>query len=130
MSYVFNINKGSTLPNLRMSVVKTGRYDNTKINTLLKNSDVYFSMTDIKSGVKKILKSKCEVKVKYDTNCADEMVLEYKWKSRDTQIPGQYKGYFEIVTKEGLKVEGLIDSSDEGVLIVPISEELIINVIS
>ena len=50
----FNINKGATLPILKMELIKDGRYTYHEFNNMLQNSKVYFSMSNITTGVKKI----------------------------------------------------------------------------
>lgn len=128
MSLIFNINKGSTLPTLRMSLTKNGRYNYQKIFYALQNCDVYFTMIDKKSGIKKIARSKCSI-VKRDYNtCEEEFIIQYNWNARDTNMAGVYRGLFDIEFKDDLKVEGFEEFSS-GTLTVPISEELTINII-
>lgn len=127
MAYNFFINKDSTLPYLRMEVINDGRDDFHKLYTALQSATVYFSMTDINSGVKRIVNADANVIERENEDCVDEYLIEYQWKERDTKIPGIYKGWFKIV------LDGNITSSDgetypTGDLIVPISDELLIHV--
>lgn len=129
MAYNFFINKNSTLPYLRMEVINNGRDDFHKLYTALQSATVYFSMSDIDSGIKRIVNAEANVieREENDEECEEEYLIEYQWKERDTKIPGIYKGWFKIV------FDGNITTSDgetypEGNLIVPISDELLIHV--
>lgn len=126
MAYNFFINKGATLPTLRMEVINDGRHNFSKLNTALEAADVYFNMTDINNGVRKIANAQANVVLKEDTSCEDKYIIEYKWKERDTNTPGIYKGEFKIV------FNGTIQNGDNnfpsGTLTVPISQELFIHI--
>ncbi len=50
----FFINKGATLPVLKMQVVKDGIADITEFMSIIENSLIYFSMIDVKTGAYKI----------------------------------------------------------------------------
>lgn len=126
MAYNFFINKGATLPTLRMEVINDGRHNFSKLNTALEAADVYFNMTDINNGVRKIANAQANVVLKEDTSCEDKYLIEYRWKERDTNTPGIYKGEFKIV------FNGTIQNGDNnfpsGTLTVPISQELFIHI--
>ena len=51
---IFNINKNSTLPVLNLELIQDGRYDHSDFYNKLQNSNIYFTMSDIETGVKKI----------------------------------------------------------------------------
>lgn len=127
MSHIFNINKGSTLPSLRLAVTKNGRYNPEKLFYALQNASIYFTMIDRVSNVKVVARSQANLAIRKE-GCEDEFILEYRWKERDTQRPGTYRGLFEIKFNDDLKVEGYSEFIG-GTLIVPISHELTINVI-
>lgn len=127
MAYNFYINKNSTLPSLRIEVVNNGRDNFHKLYTALQSATVYFSMSDLNSGIKRIINAEANVIERENDTCDEEYLIEYQWKERDTKIPGDYKGWFKIV------FDGNITSSDgvtypSGNLIVPISDELIIHI--
>lgn len=126
MAYNFFINKGATLPTLRMEVINDGRHNFSKLNTALEAADVYFNMTDINNGVRKIANAQANVVLKEDTSCEDKYIIEYSWKERDTKSSGVYKGEFRIVFKDIIQTENTTYPSGE--LIVPISQELFIHV--
>jgi hypothetical protein len=116
----FNINKGATLPILKMELIKDGRYTYHEFNNMLQNSKVYFSMSNITTGVKKIGKKSaiCILKSEYDGCEDEEYYIAYQFTSKDTAKPGTYVGNFTIEFQDG-----------SGTLVVPISEELYINVL-
>lgn len=126
MAYHFNINKGSTLPYLRMDVISDGRHSFEKCHMALQSADVYFTMTNIDNGVKKVANAKAYVVQKENSLCSEEYCIEYRWDKRDTNTEGTYIGQFKIVFNDSLKVEGM--TFPKGELIVPISEELLISV--
>lgn len=126
MAYNFFINKGATLPTLRMEVINDGRHDFSKLNTALEAAEVYFNMTDISNGIRKIANAQANVVLKEDTSCEDKYIIEYRWKERDTKSPGVYKGEFRIVFNDTIQTDNATYPSGE--LIVPISQELFIHV--
>lgn len=126
MAYSFFINKGATLPTLRMEAVNDGRHDFSKLNLALQAADVYFTMTNIDNGIKKIANAKADVVAMENTGCEEKYVIEYKWRERDTNTPGRYKGEFKIVFNSDIETDGSTFPSGE--LTVPIAQELIIQV--
>lgn len=127
MAYNFFINKGATLPTLRMEAINDGRHDFSKLNIALQAADVYFNMTNIENGIRKIANQKANVIMKEDDGCEDKYIIEYQWKERDTKTPGLYKGEFRIVFNDTVEVDG--KTLPIGELIVPISQELHIHII-
>lgn len=127
MAYNFFINKGATLPTLRMEAINDGRHDFSKLNIALQAADVYFNMTNIENGIRKIANQKAKVIMKEDNGCEDKYIIEYQWKERDTKTPGLYKGEFRIVFNDTVEVDG--KTLPIGELIVPISQELHIHII-
>lgn len=127
MAYNFFINKGATLPTLRMEAINDGRHDFSKLNIALQAADVYFNMTNIENGIRKIANQKANVIMKEDDGCEDKYIIEYQWKERDTKTPGLYKGEFRIVFNDTVEIDG--KTLPIGELIVPISQELHIHII-
>ena len=123
----FNIKQNSTLPYLEMEVIKDGRNDFNKIYIALQNADVFFNMIDNENGIKKIVNAKCNIVPIKDNGCVEKVKIQYQWNKRDTNTIGQYKGIFRIVFSDNIVMEDEIFPSGE--LIVPIAEELIINII-
>jgi hypothetical protein len=124
----FSINKNSTLPILKLELIRDGRNDFRKFHERIQNADIYFTMTNVVTGVKRIAKKKTTVSLVEPTNCVgEEYYLIYKFTEKDTSVAGRYAGYFEIKFLEGDEPEDA--SIDNGLLIVPIREELFINVL-
>lgn len=120
MSQNFYIKKGSMLPYLRMELIKDGRHDFNSFYELLQNSEVFFSMKNIETGIYLILNKKADVVYVENTTCTEEYIIEYKWDKKDTLKKGIYKGEFNIVFDDNERNENLI---------VPIQEELLIYII-
>lgn len=120
----FFINKNSTNPVLEMSLINDGRYDFNKslFNYALQDSTVTFSMEDEETGKLKVSKGKVNIVPIGDCECNEGYVLQYKWKERDVNKEGVYKGYFEIKFNENITMDGV--TFPTGNLIVPIEEEL------
>jgi hypothetical protein len=76
-------------------------------------------MTDVITGVKRIAKKPTGIEQVEPTNCVgDEFYLTYQFTERDSSVSGRYVGQFEIDFLDGT-----------GTLIVPIREELFINIL-
>ena len=116
----FHINKGATLPILKMELISDGIYNYREFHDKLQNSDIYFCMTDIVTGVKKIGKkpATCILKTEYNGCNDEEYYLAYQFTSKDTNKAGTYVANFIIEFNDG-----------SGTLIVPIREELYIHVL-
>lgn len=116
---VFNINKNATLPQLKLELINDGRNDFRKFHEQIQNANIFFTMTDINTGVKKIAKKITGVVQKLPENCVgEEFYIVYNFTSRDTSVAGNFVGQFEIEFLDG-----------SGLLIVPIQENLYINIL-
>lgn len=116
----FNINKNSTLPVLNMELIKDGRYTYKEFNDKIQNSNIFFTMSDLNTGVKVIGKKAATLTLKSQYNgCEDEeYYLTYQFTKKQTSKPGTYIGTFIIEFLDG-----------SGTLVVPIQEELVINIL-
>lgn len=116
----FFINKGATLNLLKLELIQDGRNDFQKFHDKVQNANIYFSMTDVVTGVKRIAKKETGIQqVEPASDCVgDEFYLIYQFTERDTAVAGRYVGQFEIDFLDG-----------SGTLIVPIREELFINIL-
>jgi len=116
----FSINKNSTLPVLKLELIQDGRNDFQKFHDKVQNANIFFSMTDVITGVKRIAKKETGIQqVEPASDCVgDEFYLVYQFTERDTAVAGRYVGQFEIEFLDG-----------SGTLIVPIREELFINIL-
>lgn len=112
----FFIKKNATLPVLKMQVVKDGRAGYIQFMESLEISNIYFSMINAETGQPKVVSAPCEIVSLILTEGAPtEYYIYFKFTQRDTDTPGRYKGQFLI-------------KNDEGNLILPLREELFINI--
>lgn len=123
----FNIVQNATLPYLEMEVINDGRHNFNKIYVALQAADVTFNMIDNNNGIKKIVNKKCNIVPIENNGCVEKVKVQYQWNKNDTKEKGQFKGYFKVTFKDTIVMEDII--FPKGDLIVPIAEELIINVI-
>lgn len=123
----FNIVQNATLPYLEMEVINDGRHNFDKIYIALQAADVTFNMIDNNNGIKKIVNKKCNIVPIEDNGCIEKVKVQYQWCKNDTKEKGQFKGYFKVTFKDNIVMEDI--TFPKGDLIVPIAEELIINVI-
>ena len=113
----FYIKKNATLPVLKMQVVKDGRAGYIQLMQDLEVSTIFFSMVDVYNGIPKIVSAPCYIVplIFAEEGTPTEYYIYYQFTARDTNTPGRYQGQFLI-------------KNDEGNLILPIREELFINV--
>lgn len=114
----FNINKGATLPVLKMALINDGRNDFGRFHEAIQDADLVFSMTNVETGIKKIGRRIATTQLKVPEDCCgEEFYLTFQFTAKDTNTAGRYIGQFEITFGDG-----------SGVLIVPIQEELYVNI--
>ena len=112
----FYIKKNATLPVLKMQVVKDGRAGYLELMQDLEVSTIFFTMIEVETGIPKIVSAPAEiVNLILPEGSDPEYYIYFKFTARDTNSPGRYQGQFLI-------------KNDEGNLILPIREELYINV--
>ena len=113
----FYIKKNATLPVLKMQVVKDGRAGYIQLMQDLEVSTIFFSMVDVYNGIPKIVSAPCYIVplIFAEEGTPTEYYIYYQFTARDTNTIGRYQGQFLI-------------KNDEGNLILPIREELFINV--
>ncbi len=115
----FYINQHATLNKLKLELIQDGRNDFHKFHEKVQNANIYFTMTDVITGVKKIAKKLAGIELVDPTSCVgEEYYLAYQFNTKETSVAGRYVGKFEIDFLDG-----------SGTLIVPIREELFINVL-
>ena len=116
----FFINKNSTLPVLKLELINDGRNDFHKFHEMVQNANIYFTMSDVVTGVKRIAKKETGVQlVLPKSDCVgEEFYLVYQFTEKETSVSGRYAAQFSIEFLDG-----------SGTLIVPIREELFINVL-
>lgn len=112
----FYIKKNATLPVLKMQVVQDGRSSYLQFMDALELSTIFFTMVDVETGIPKIVSAPCEItNLLLADGATAEYYIYYKFTSRDTDTVGRYQGQFLI-------------KNEEGNLILPIRENLYINV--
>jgi len=112
----FFIKKNATLPVLKMQVVKDGRAGYIQLMKDLEISTIYFSMIDVETGIPKIVSAPAYiVGLILPEGATPEYYIYFQFTQRDTNTVGRYQGQFLI-------------KNDEGNLILPLREELYINI--
>lgn len=113
----FFIKQNATLPVLKMQIVKDGRNDFRNFMEELENAIITFSMRNEGDGTIKIASKPAHIVQKLFDNpdTPVEYYIYYKFSSNDTKKTGRYLGEFSVTTTQGE-------------LIVPIRENLYINV--
>jgi hypothetical protein len=115
----FFINKNATLPVLKLELIRDGRNDFQKFYDMIQNADIYFTMTDVVTGVKRIAKKPTGIELVVPESCVgEEYYIIYQFTERDTAVAGRFAAQFTIVFLDG-----------SGSLIAPIKEELFVNVL-
>lgn len=114
----FFIKQNATLPTLKVKVSKDGRSDFGKFQLSLSSSTIYFSMVDVETNVPKIIRSTANYIITPSPNGLgeEEIYITYQFKSRDTKHTGRFSVDFELL-------------SGQGVVSLPLSEKLYVNVI-
>ena len=113
----FFIKQNATLPVLKMQIVKDGRSDYVVFMDQLEVSTIYFSMINTANGIPKVVSAPANIVEKTFAvpGTPVEYYVYFQFTSTMTNTPGRYVGQFLI-------------KNDEGNLILPIREELYINV--
>lgn len=115
----FFINKGASLPILKLELIQDGRNDFHSFYEKVQNANIYFSMSDVITGVKKIGRKTAGLSLVTPVNCVgEEYYVVYQFTENDTNKAGRYVGKFIFEFLDG-----------SGTLIAPIREELFINVL-
>ena len=113
----FFIKQNATLPVLKMQVVKDGRSDYVTFMDLLETSTILFSMVNTANGIPQVVSAPAGIveKTFAEPGTPTEYYVYFKLTEMMTSLPGRFEGQFMLV-------------SDEGNLILPIREQLFINV--
>ena len=122
----FYIRKNSILPHIQMELIEDGRHDFWKFHDCVQNADITFTMTNMNTGLVKILNAPCYVKLKENNGCTEQYVICYDWKKRDTLEAGLYEGVFNIEFGDDIKSD--VTTYPSGLQIMPIREKLMINI--
>jgi hypothetical protein len=112
----FFIKQNATLPVLKLQVVKDGRAGYQQLMQDLEVSTIFFTMINVETGIPKIVSAPASItSLILPEGAPTEYYIYFKFTSRDTNTPGRYTGQFLI-------------KNDEGTLILPLREELYINI--
>lgn len=110
------IKKNSTLPKLKVKVIKDGRSDFHKQYSDLSGSTIFFSMIDAETSIPRISTKDAEVTSEIDENGLTQYYLEFQFTKQNTKKEGRYIGEFMI-------------KNSDGVIFLPLTDKLYINVI-
>ena len=113
----FFIKKNATLPVLKINVIKDGRSDYNRSMKFLSETDVFFSMVDTETNIPRITTRPAGLmsKVAPLTASTSDYYVYYQFTPFDTKKVGRYKGQF-------------LFRDDTGILILPLNEDIYINV--
>lgn len=113
----FFIKKNSTLPLLKINVIKDGRSDYNRSMKYLEETEIFFSMVNTENNIPKITTRPAGVtkKEQLNTSADTEYYVTYQFTPFDTKKIGRYKGQF-------------LFRNDTGVMILPLNQEIYINV--
>lgn len=124
---IFYINQNSTLPSLKMELIKDGRHDFTNFYDALQDCDITFTMINKQNNAMKIANAKAYIQLKEKIGCSDEYLICYDWKERDVKEKGTFDAYFTLNFKGNLTSE--VTTYPSGKLILPIEEKLEITIL-
>ena len=100
----FHIRSGANLPILKVLLITDGRPDFQSVIADLKNSDIFFSLYDVKTGLPKFVNRRCSIVEFLDSNGETKYYIHFQFKTKDTAKEGIYRGEFSISTESGLYV--------------------------
>lgn len=127
MAQTFTINRGATLPTLKMELNNDGRNDFRKCFVALQATypgAVRFSMWNTDTGIYKIANAEADIVYDEDSGCEERYYIQYSWKNGDTDEAGVFNGQFRITFNDNVVADGM--NIPNGDLIVPIAEDLTI----
>ena len=110
------IKKNSTLPVIKVKLSKNGRSDFMKTMSVLSESEVYFSMVDVETNIPKISSLLATVESGLTEDGQIEYFTYYQFKKNQTKKIGRFSAEFMVVNADG-------------VLFLPITEKIYVNII-
>jgi len=113
----FFIKKGATLPLLKLNIIDNGRNDYNSFLNTIELSSLFFSMTNVDTGIPKIVNKPAGVGI-YNSpiiSGVSQYYIYYQFQNTDTSKEGRFSGEFIL-------------KNNDGVLVVPLGEQLFINV--
>jgi hypothetical protein len=114
----FTIGQNSSLPLLKLQVVKDGIENYNSMMEFIERSSIFFSMVDTTNGIPKVYSKSAGFveKLEMDPNASPEYYVYYRFTTQDTSRVGRYEGQFLFI-------------NDTGTLVLPIREPLYINIV-
>lgn len=114
----FTIGQNSTLPLLKLQVVKDGIEDYNSMMEFIERSSIFFSMIETSTGIPKVYTKVARFveKLGMNPNASAEYYVYYKFTSQDTNKIGRFEGQFLFI-------------NETGTLLLPIREPLFINIV-
>jgi hypothetical protein len=111
------IKKNSTLPVLKIKVIKDGRSDYDRTMRYLNETDIFFSMVDTQTGIPRISCRPAGLmkKEQLNTSAETEYYVYYQFTPFDTKKVARYKGQF-------------LFRNDTGIMTLPLNQDIFINV--
>ena len=107
----FFIKKGATLPLLKLNIVNNGRNDYDRFLNTLELSSLFFSMTNVNTGIPKIVNKPAGI-----GGVSPNYFIYYQFQNSDTLREGRFQAEF------------ILKNSD-GTLILELGEKLFINIL-
>lgn len=114
----FTIGQNSTLPLLKLQVVKDGIESYNSMMEFIERSSIFFSMVDTTNEIPKIYTKPAGFveKTGLNNNASPEYYVYYRFSPEETNRIGRYEGQFMFI-------------NETGTLVLPIREKLFINVV-
>lgn len=114
----FTIGQNSTLPLLKLQVVKDGIEDYNSMMEFIERSSIFFSMIETSTGIPKVYTKVARFveKLGMNPNASPEYYVYYKFTPQDTSKVGRFEGQFLFI-------------NETGTLVLPIREPLFINIV-
>ena len=113
----FFIKKGATLPLLKLNIIDNGRNDYNSFLNTIELSSLFFSMTNVDTGIPKIMNKPAGVGI-YNSpiiSGVSQYYIYYQFQNTDTTREGRFEGEFIL-------------KNDDGVLVLTLGEKLYINI--
>ncbi len=114
----FTIGQNSSLPLLKLQVVKDGIENYNSMMEFIERSSIFFTMVNTENGIPKVYTKSAGFveKLEMDPNASPEYYVYYRFTTQDTSRVGRYEGQFLFI-------------NDTGTLVLPIREPLYINIV-
>jgi hypothetical protein len=114
----FTIGQNSSLPVLKLQVVKDGIENYNSMMEFIERSSIFFTMVNTENGIPKVYTKSAGFveKLEMDPNATPEYYVYYRFTTQDTSRIGRYEGQFMFI-------------NDTGTLVLPIREPLFINIV-